>query len=45
MTRVPASTPQAIETGTFLGDTTALLARRARMISSIEPDVFVARSH
>lgn len=27
-----------IETGTYLGDTTALLARRARMVYSIEPD-------
>jgi hypothetical protein len=27
-----------IETGTFLGDTTALLARRARMVYSIEPE-------
>ena len=27
-----------IETGTFMGDTTALLARRARMVHSIEPE-------
>lgn len=27
-----------IETGTYLGDTTALLARRARMVYSIEPE-------